>query len=238
MTEFQENDASWLLQYRRKITSQFGEDGVIEKIFKTIGEGKRWCVEFGAGNGKYRSNTWNLIANCGWSGVEIESNYAEYKELIKNHSAHNIFSFNTLVSFREPDSLDSILKRTSIPRNFDFLCIDVDGNDYHIWESLKGYEPRVVMIEYNKTIPADIVFIQPRDMSIRWGSSLAAMVKLGKTKGYELVYAYSVNAIFVKREYFSSFGIRNNSPAAFLKDRGIYTPVSYTHLTLPTTPYV
>ena len=38
----------WSLDHRKKITSQCGEDGIIEKIFEMIGVQNKWCVEFGA----------------------------------------------------------------------------------------------------------------------------------------------------------------------------------------------
>lgn len=56
-----------------------------------------------------------------------------------------------------------------------------------IWESLEDYYPKVVVIEHNPTIPNNIIYIQEKDVSIQRGSSLRALVELGKSKGYELV---------------------------------------------------
>ena len=64
---------SWVSACARKITSEYGEDGVIAQIMEVIGDGTKWCVEFGAGDGKTGSNIWNLLANEGWSGLLIEA---------------------------------------------------------------------------------------------------------------------------------------------------------------------
>lgn len=213
MTEETKNSLS---QYCQKFNSQHGEDGVLEEIFRRIGvkDDNAWCVEFGAGDGgEYNTNTWRFINKKDWSAVLVEADPAYYQDLPKNYQGNKrVFCFNKLVDFAGPNSLDNILKQTPIPAAFDFLCIDIDGNDYHVWDSLHAYQPKVVMIEYNGRIFSDMEFIQPKNMGIKWGSSLSAIVKLGKEKGYELVYAHICNAIFVKKEFYNSFNIIDNSP--------------------------
>jgi hypothetical protein len=63
-----------LLEFSKDIASQCGEDGILQKIFETISPNNKYCVEFGAWDGRYFSNCWNLIANHGWSGSYIEGN--------------------------------------------------------------------------------------------------------------------------------------------------------------------
>jgi len=75
-----------------------------------------------------------------------------------------------------------------------------------------------MLIEFNPTIPNDISFIQPRDMSVFQGSSLRAIVELGTQKGYELVAANEVNAFFVLKELLPKFGIQDNSIDALHTD--------------------
>ena len=69
----------------RKVFSQFGEDGVIEKIFEVIEPTHRYAIEFGAYDGIQNSNTRNLIVNEGWGGLLIEGNPARAAALIENH---------------------------------------------------------------------------------------------------------------------------------------------------------
>ncbi len=203
---------NWLCEYRDSITSQNGEDGVIRKIFEVIGKENSWCVEFGAGSGKKGNNTWSLITERKWSGVLIEAERALYSDLVKRYAdKDNVVCINKAVGFHGSNRLDVLLKNTDIPKNFDFLSIDIDGYDYQVWEALKDYNPRCVMIEINPNIPLTIDFVQPADITACGGSSLLAMVRLGKEKGYELVYAYATNAVFVKKSLFEKFGIKDNS---------------------------
>lgn len=210
---------TWLLDYAKNIYSQKGEDGIIEKIIEVIGEKKDWCVEFGAWDGRFLSNTHNLMQK-GWSGVFIEGSKKRYEDLLNtyagNTNAHCVCAF---VDFEGENRLDSILSRTNIPKNFGVLSIDIDGNDYHIWDSLHKYDPRVVVIEFNPSIPLDVPFVQPKNMSVNQGSGLLALVILGKKKGYELICTTTHNAFFVKKELYPLFEISDNSPEVLNEER-------------------
>jgi hypothetical protein len=133
---------NWLLQYRKRITSQLGEDGIVEKIFEIIPNGDHWCVEFGAFDGENLSNTYHFINNLGWSSVQIEAN-TQYYEFLDHRYADNqkVTCLNCTVDFEGANTLDQVLGQTPIPEDFDFLSIDIDGNDYHIWESMTVYRP-------------------------------------------------------------------------------------------------
>lgn len=201
-----------LLDVSRNVTSEHGEDGVIEKILEIIGEGEKWCVELGALNGKHGSNVWHLIKEQEWSGVLIEADRTYFEKLQKEYTgldrAHCI---NAFVSFEGKNSLDKLFARTPLPHTFDLFSLDIDGNEYHLWDSMVEYRPRVMVVEFNPTIPNDVSFIQLRDMSVFQGSSLRALVELGKKKGYELIATNEANAFFVLKELFSKFGIADNS---------------------------
>ncbi len=214
----------WLLEYKRNVTSQFGEDGLIEKIFELIGTKSKWCVELGALNGAHDSNVWNLLHHKGWSGVLIEADITNYKKLEALYSGkENIVCVNEFISFEGDHSLDNVFAKTPIPKEFDLLSLDIDGNEYHLWESLIHYSPRVMIVEFNPSIPNDVDFAQPRDMNVFQGSSLRALVRFGIQKGYALVSVVGVNAIFVKNELFPLFGIEDNSPESLYTDTSAYT---------------
>lgn len=201
-----------LLAYSDDVTSEHGEDGVIKRIFEVIGAPTHSCVELGALNGVHGSNVWQLVKNEGWSGVLIEADQTYFKKLQQEFAGiPRAECVNAFVSFEGPQSLDTILTRTKLPKEFDLFSLDIDGNEYHLWDSLKIYRPRVMLVEFNPTIPNDIVFIQPRDMNVFQGSSLRAFIELGKKKGYELVAANETNAFFVLKELFPKFAIADNS---------------------------
>jgi hypothetical protein len=201
-----------LLNFNRNITSEHGEDGILEKIFQVIGEGARWCAELGALNGKHGSNVWHLIKERGWSGVLIEADKTYFEKLQQEYSGSDrTHCVNAFVSFEGENSLDRIFANTPLPRAFDLFSLDIDGNEYHLWESLSDYRPRVLLVEFNPSIPNEVSFVQPRDMKVFQGSSLRAFVELGKRKRYELVAATETNAFFVLRDLFPKFGIADNS---------------------------
>jgi len=201
-----------LFLHSGNITSEHGEDGILKRIFEIISEESRWCVDLGALNGVHGSNVWHLIKERGWAGVLIEADKTYFEKLQKEYvNNKNVYSINAFVSFKGRDSLDKIFSHTPLPQTFDLFSLDIDGNEYHLWNALMDYRPRVMVIEFNPTIPNDVNFIQPKDMRVFQGSSLRALIALGKTKGYELIATTDVNAFFVLKELFPKFNIANNS---------------------------
>lgn len=193
-------------------TSQHNEDGLLLWIFGIIPECEKYCVEFGAWDGKYLSNTYNLIANHEWSGLLIEGDKRRAKSLKENYPfKERITAVNKLVGWSSDDSLDYILSGYNIQENFDLLSIDIDNNDYHVWKALTKFKPKVVVIEFNPAIPNDIEFVQKPDPTVNQGTSLKSMVSLAKEKGYQLVAVTSTNAFFVDSKYFELFDINDNS---------------------------
>jgi len=214
----------WLLEYSADRNSQSGEDGIIEKILEYLGEPTKWCVEFGAWDGHYLSNTYDLIANKGYSAVMIEGSSTKFRELADNFKDNpNVIPVNAFVGFTKPDGLDSILADTEVPEDFDVLSIDIDGNDFHVWEAVTKYRPRLVIIEYNPTIPSPVEFVQPADMSVKQGTSILSLTRLAQEKNYELVCATKNNCLFVRSKYFDRFGIDDNSVCAIRADESLVT---------------
>lgn len=219
-----DNSNNWLLSFASSATSICGEDGIILKVFEIIGVESEWCVEFGAWDGRQYSNTYNLITRYGWRGVLIEGDESRFHELQKTYGNFpKVNCVNRFVGFDSPDTLDEILSPLDIPRRVDLLSIDIDGNDYHVWKAVEDYRPRVVIIEFNPTIPNDVVYIQDRDMNVHQGNSLLALIELAKEKEYELVCATGWNAFFVLREYYDLFNIKDNSIDKMFDDQAFAT---------------
>jgi len=127
-------------------------------------------------------------------------------------SNSNVILVNTYVDSKPGiNFLDTILHAYSVPVDFDFLSIDVDGCDWYIWDTLTNYRPRLIVIEFNPTIPNHVSFVQTHDFDTNHGASLRAMIELGKAKNYELVATTGWNAFFVRSEDFMKFNIEDNS---------------------------
>lgn len=191
--------------------AQNGEDEIIRSILSTIGDDQKWCVEFGAWDGIAGSNSYHFIAKEGYKSVLIEGDENKYKDLIVNMKDYDATCICRYVSFEGENTLDNILGQTDIPKHFSFLSIDIDGNDYYIWESLKEYRPKAVVIEFNPSISNEVEFVQPKDMALNQGCSPLSLVKLGKEKGYELVATTLNNCFFVDKAYFELLDIKDNS---------------------------
>jgi hypothetical protein len=207
--------SKWLLQFARNVRSQKGEDGIITKILEVLDTKQGWCVEFGAWDGEHFSNTYNLIANQGFSAVLIEGSADRYRALTERFRNNpKVIPISAFVGFTANDGLDKILASTRIPLDFDVLSIDIDGNDYHAWKAVNQYRPKLVVIEFNPTIPSVVEFVQEADMSVNHGSSILSMSSLAREKGYELVSATDYNCLFIAKEYFPLFDIHDNSVRA------------------------
>jgi len=190
----------------RNIYSQYGEDGIIEAILERLPTDD-WCVEFGAWDGVHLSNSNHLIRCKGYRSVMIEADPVRYQDLCRNHPREDCVKLNVFVEFEGPNTLDSLLARTPIPLNFDFLSIDIDGNDYHIFESLKAYRPKLICIEFNPTIPNEVAYVQERDFNLKRGCSALALCNLATAKGYALVAATHCNLLFVDESLLSALGM-------------------------------
>ncbi len=201
-----------LLAKRRNITSECGEDGILEFIFDTLGIRNGFAVDVGACDGRYFSQSYNLLSNHGWQGIAIEKDPQAYAKLLENFSGKkDIRCLHAEVTRFGITSLDNILTQYDTPHKFDFLTIDIEGDDYHIWNSLKDFSPAVVAVDFNPSISNDILYVQSYNAPSPFGASLKAFIGLGRTKGYELAAVTDWNAIFVRKDLFGKLGVKDNS---------------------------
>lgn len=202
----------WMNDFAGDVTSQAGEDGILSKALSLLPHLSRWCVEFGASDGQYLSNTYNLVNQHSYNVILIEADPRKYRQMCYAypHKQRAIFLNNLVGSSRE-DGLDQVLAPCPIPSDFDLLSIDVDGNDYHVWSALRKYRPKLVLIEYNPTMGNSVNFVQPNESRCCQGSSPAAIVRLAKEKAYELIAVTEFNLLFVDSRYYSRFKIADNS---------------------------
>ncbi len=207
---------------KTKYYSQYGEDGIIEEVLNRLSQHialDKYCSEFGAWDGVHLSNACYFIRNKGYSAVLIEGEEARVADLNRNHPQHNVKKVHRFVTFEGENCLDNIYREYEIPKNFDFLSIDVDGVDYHIFESLREYRPKVVCVEYNPTIPNAAEFVQKKDMSVKQGNSARSLTRLAAEKGYALVAATHCNLIFVD-EALADFVVDRRPTLEELNEKG------------------
>jgi nitrogen regulatory protein PII-like uncharacterized protein len=196
-----------LNECEKNIFSQNGEDGIINEVFELLPTPQKICIEFGAWDGFHLSNTANLWANQNWKGILIEADKQKFIDLINNTADYNCVCINEFVSFPEENTLEIILDRHRVDySNIAFLSIDIDGDDWYVFESLKKLHPTVICCEFNPRINNNNVYkVTPRQSKEYIGCSMVALEKLGREKDYTLVAVTSCNLIFVKNEYNAYF---------------------------------
>lgn len=192
-------------EYGRNVTSQDGEDGIIEEIFRRLNIAGGVCMEFGAWDGKNLSNTWTLWHERGFGAVlveAVEDRAAKLKEATRDF--HQVQVMCAYVQAEGNNSVDGILSRCGVKPDIELVSIDVDGDDYHIFSAIREYHPRVVVVEYNATMGSRLKIVQaPGEML---GSSGAAIIELAHRKGYKLAACTNVNLIFCQEKDFPQLG--------------------------------
>ncbi len=194
-----------LNRYGKSIYSQYGEDGIIEEIFKRIGISEGFFVEFGANNGLWLSNTRSLWEK-GWKGVMIEANSSAYKKLKKTYSdASNLLTIHEFVTWHPQDKrgklFDEIKSKFFPDEEIDFLSIDIDGGDYFILKTLKC-RPKVICIENGLKWHPLMKDEVPESMATQnLHQPLEVVIKYAKSIGYRAVC--STNNLFLVRKDFN-----------------------------------
>jgi Leucine-rich repeat (LRR) protein len=196
-----------LNRYEFKVFSQAGEDGIISEIFNRIGTTNKFFVEFGVGNGLENNSAYLLVK--GWQSYWIEGSERFCKSI--RQSFEDLIADQQLTlknTFITAENIEDLFREGNVPTELDLLSIDIDGNDYWVWQAITNYRPRVVIVEYNAIYPPESSWVMQYNPSHQWkynshvGSSLKALEKLGHQKGYKLVACSfsGVNAFFVRED--------------------------------------
>jgi hypothetical protein len=196
------SDPARLFRHAFQVCSQNGEDGIIREIFRRIGTTNRVFAEVGIGDGS-ENNTAFLLSQ-GWTGFWVDGSRDFLGKLRKRNDLRN--SVRGTVSFVTKDNIAPFFLQMDVPKELDFLSLDIDQNTFYVWESLRNFRPRVVVVEYNASIPPDIdwkVHYMPGriwDGTHNFGASLKAFELLGRQLGYSLVGCEFIgaNAFFVR----------------------------------------
>lgn len=191
------------------------EDGILLYIFSLIGMRTRICVDIGAA-GIDGSNTPNLILNHGFTGLLLDGNEEGIEIVREFYGTHPITRHmppKAVAAMITRENVNDIISSNGIRGEIDLLCIDIDGNDYWIWDAITVVDPAVVLIEYQDILGPERSWTIPykpdfngRDYEVNRtghnynGASLRALTRLGERKGYRLVGTNRAgwNAFFVK----------------------------------------
>jgi hypothetical protein len=194
-----------------RVFSQFEEDGKILFILACIGMKSYTFVEIGSDDG-LNSNCANLAFNWGYHGLFIDANAKAiergryFYDRYPHPFMHEPVFYEGKVT---RENINDIFRANNMRGDIDVLSIDIDGNDYWIWDAIDVISPRIVIIETHiiygmddKVVPYDPHYAFPGKHPQYHGASPVAMVKLGRKKGYRLVGANQLgfNFIFVRND--------------------------------------
>ncbi|MBF0124634.1 MAG: FkbM family methyltransferase [Magnetococcales bacterium] len=201
-------DPRRLERFGAKFYSQNDEDGIIAEIFRRIGVSNRTFLEFGVADGL--ENNTLLLTYQGWQGVWMdgsEHNVAfmqqKFAPLIQQQRLRVVQQWISV------ETINDVIRQFDLPEEIDLLSIDIDGNDYYVFEHIDCIRPRVCVIEYNSKLPPPILAVMryhaehsTHELTDYFGCSLESLTRLAQRKGYQLVSCNITgsNAFFVRSD--------------------------------------
>lgn len=192
-----------------KVFSQWGEDGIIQWIISKVPSIEPVFIEFGVED--YReSNTRFLLMNNNWKGLVLDGSEENVKK-IEASSWYWRYDLTALCAFVTKENINELIRQNGFHGDIGILSVDIDGNDYWVWEAVEAVTPKVVICEYNSVFGAEkkvtilydenFVRSQAHHSNLYCGASLASLIALGQSKGYICIGSNSAgnNAFFVHR---------------------------------------
>jgi hypothetical protein len=204
------NDIKELRQSEFRVFSQYGEDGIIQYLVNCIDIPTKIFVEFGVED-YIESNTRYLLVNNNWQGLILDGSALNVK-FIRRDDIYWRHNLEAVRSFITKENINASLTGAGITGDIGLLSIDIDGNDYWIWNEINVISPRIVIVEYNSvlgpelkvTVPYDPNFVRTKAhySGLYFGSSLAALCDLASKKGYYFIGCNSNgnNAFFIRND--------------------------------------
>lgn len=207
-----------------KLFSNRNEDGVILRLVNTLKIKEGFFIDIGS-NDCINSNCANLVFNLNWSGIFID---ADEKLLKIGKRNYTLFKKNKNVefikSFVTKENINKLVADSVGQKEIDFISIDIDGNDFEIWEAL-NLNPKIVVVE-NKIEYGNYDIVVPVNNNFspsEWGASIVSFTKLSEAKGYTLVATNSAgfNAFYVRKELVNKYNLKTLLLQDVLEDANI-----------------
>ena len=198
--------------YEFRVFSQFGEDGILQHLIEEadIQAHERIFVEFGVQDYQ-ESNTRFLLQGCKWGGLIIDGS-KEWMASVRNRSLCWRYNLQALAAWIDRDNINELISSAGISGEIGILSVDIDGNDYWIWEAINCINPIIVVCKWNSAFGPDHSVSIPYDPLFNrttahhscqyWGASIQALQQLGLKKNYELIGSNQAgnNLFFVRND--------------------------------------
>jgi hypothetical protein len=197
-----------------KVFSQWDEDGIIQYLITHLPIQNKTFIEFGVEDYE-ESNTRFLLLKDHWQGMVLDACESDIR-FIQTDKISWEFDLQAKCAWITRENVDFLLRETGFSEDVGLLSIDIDGNEYWIWEAIQSVRPRIVIIEYNSvfglqpiSVPYNESFhkLSAHDSGLYYGCSIAALYHLAKKKGYILVGSniWGHNAFFIRSDVAGGF---------------------------------
>lgn len=192
------------------VSSQWGEDGIIEWLCGKIPNMPRSFVEFGVENFS-EANCRFLMENRGWRGLVMDGNES-YMTGLRQEALYWRQDLTAAQAFITAENINSLITGHDFGGELGLLSVDIDGNDYWILDAIDCVFPAIIICEVNGvfgdlqpfTIPYFPEFqrFDAHYSGQYFGCSVAAAKLVCERKGYTFIGTNTngVNAFFVRND--------------------------------------
>lgn len=218
----EQNDCKDINYYEFKIFSQWGEDGIIQHLIKSIQIKNKTFIEFGVEDFN-ESNCRFLLMKDNWRGFIIDGSQKNINTIKKSYFYWK-YGLEAFYSFLTIDNINEVMQISGFDEDLGILSIDVDGNDWFLLKAIETYKPRILICEYNEifgkerkiSVPYDANFIRAKKhySNLYFGASLAAINFLAEMKGYSFIGINNNcnNAFYIRNDL-----VNENTPKASIE---------------------
>jgi hypothetical protein len=210
-----------------RVFSQFGDDGIIQWLIRQLPDLPRRFMEFGVEDYS-ESNTRFLMVNDNWHGLVMDGSAANIARLQRRKWfwRHDL---TARTRFLTRDNVDSLIGEWLAGQPLGLLHVDVDGNDYWLWEAIHCTLPAIVILEYNALFGNERAITVPYDANFRrfdahysgqyFGASLPALTFLSRKRGYEFLGCNRAgnNAYYVRSDLLNAELTAVSASAGFVE---------------------
>lgn len=197
-----------------KVFSQFDEDGIIQYLINSLPIKNKTFIEFGVENYE-ESNTRFLLLNDHWQGMVLDARASDIS-YIQRDKIYWQYDLRAKCAWITRENINALLRESGFGEDMGLLSIDIDGNDYWIWEAALSVRPLIVIVEYNSLFglqPIAVPYKEDFDRTeahysnLYYGASLGALEHLAMKKGYLLLGSnvWGHNAFFVRADIAGEF---------------------------------
>lgn len=193
-----------------KVSSQWGEDGIIEWLVHAVDVNSTTFVEFGVEDFS-EANCRFLMEHRNWKGLVFDGDYSNIKKLHQYPHAWK-YDLRAECHFITVENINGLIQDAGFEGDLGILSVDIDGADYWVYDAIECVRPAILILEYNSvfgdllpvTVPyrADFIRQKAHSSGLYYGASLKAMQDLALKKGYTFVGTprTGANAFFVRSD--------------------------------------